>query len=291
MCASEYCQIVYFPCRRCPKVSQNAPPLRPYLLQGLVDLDWNGGKPVWSQTKPMSAEECVIRAPRRQFCAILPRLHSTIRPRQCPHATPAHPHRFMVANCDAVAAASGGKTACWVCVAALPRARLSPANSHPPITSFCRYRNGIKALPWHTSVRKLLEDKSRWGMFMPLAGCMPTPGNYVCGPNATQNLYHDFEQTPKGDCGAGIECGECESDRCVRRRGLAAPISRDRPSPSAPAPQTSSITATRPSAIFSLASTSSRSRSPSLSRATTWMTIGRHGGRPRWTPTLSRRWA
>jgi hypothetical protein len=91
---------------------------------------------------------------------------------------------FMVANCDAINAASGGKTACWV------------------------YRNGIKALPWHASVRKLLEDKAQWGLFMPLKGCMPQPGNYICGPNATQNLFHDFEQTPKGDCGVGVECGE-----------------------------------------------------------------------------------
>ena len=70
------------------------------------------------------------------------------------------------------------------------------------------YRNGIKALVWHTTVRELIEDKSQWGLFMPLKGCMPSPGEYVCGPNATQNLYHDFEQTPKGDCGEGVECGE-----------------------------------------------------------------------------------
>jgi hypothetical protein len=75
------------------------------------------------------------------------------------------------------------------------------------------YRNGVKALPWHTTVRKLLEDKAQWGLFMPLAGCMPQPGVYVCGPNATQNLYHDFEETPfahsvDGRCGAGVECGE-----------------------------------------------------------------------------------
>ena len=57
-------------------------------------------------------------------------------------------------------------------------------------------------------MRKLLEDKAQWGHFMPLAGCMPQPGNYVCGPNATQNLFHDFEQTPRGDCGSGVECGE-----------------------------------------------------------------------------------
>jgi hypothetical protein len=46
---------------------------------------------------------------------------------------------------------------------------------------------------------------------MPYAGCMPTPGNYVCGPNASQNLYHDFLETPFARtfrCGVGIECGE-----------------------------------------------------------------------------------
>jgi hypothetical protein len=47
-----------------------------------------------------------------------------------------------------------------------------------------------------------------WGLFVPLAGCMPSPGVYVCGPNATQNLYFDKEQTPSGDCGNGVECGE-----------------------------------------------------------------------------------
>ena len=130
---------------------------------------------------------------------------------------------FMVANCDAIHAASGGTTACWV------------------------YRNGVKALPWHASVRRRLEDKAQWGLFMPIAGCMPTPGNYVCGPNASQNLCacpllsahlrcaqcptnapahgnrnslplsllspsdHDFEETPAARtfrCGVGIECGE-----------------------------------------------------------------------------------
>ncbi len=73
------------------------------------------------------------------------------------------------------------------------------------------YRNGIKALPWFTTVRKLLEDQSQWGLFMPLANCSPAPGVYVCGPNATNNLYHDFEQTPHGtldECGVGVQCGE-----------------------------------------------------------------------------------
>ena len=40
------------------------------------------------------------------------------------------------------------------------------------------YRNGIKALPWHTSVRKLMEQRSQWGLFMPKKGCMPAPGHY-----------------------------------------------------------------------------------------------------------------
>ena len=43
---------------------------------------------------------------------------------------------------------------------------------------------------------------------MPKKGCMPSPGHYVCGESATANLYHDYEQTPHGDCGRGVECGE-----------------------------------------------------------------------------------
>ena len=80
-----------------------------------------------------------------------------------------------------------------------------------PHTHTHRYRNGVKALPWHASVRRLLEDKAQWGLFMPIAGCMPSPGVYVCGVNASDNLYHDFEETPQARtfrCGVGIECGE-----------------------------------------------------------------------------------
>jgi hypothetical protein len=66
------------------------------------------------------------------------------------------------------------------------------------------YRNAIKALPWFSSVREKLEDRAWWGWFLPFANCTA----HTCGPNATQNLYHDFEQTPRGDCGAGVECGE-----------------------------------------------------------------------------------
>jgi hypothetical protein len=57
------------------------------------------------------------------------------------------------------------------------------------------YLNGIKALPWFTSVRVKLEDRRYWGFFMPLKGCFNNAtGEYTCGPNATQNLYHDYEQ-------------------------------------------------------------------------------------------------
>ena len=87
-------------------------------------------------------------------------------------------------------------------------ANMAAVKAVDPTTLTWVYRNGAKALPWHTSVRTLLEDRAQWGLFMPLAGCMTSPGEYVCGPNATQNLYHDEEQTPRGDCGAGVECGE-----------------------------------------------------------------------------------
>ena len=100
-----------------------------------------------------------------------------------------------------------------MCVAMLCSLRLAlhPLHALPTLILALlslNQRNGVKALPWHTTVRKLLEDRAQWGLFMPLAGCMPEPGNYICGPNATQNLYHDFEETPRGDCGVGIECGE-----------------------------------------------------------------------------------
>lgn len=45
---------------------------------GLTDLDWSGGQNIWAAPSPMIAEQ------------------------------------FMVDNCDAINAASGGKTACWV---------------------------------------------------------------------------------------------------------------------------------------------------------------------------------
>jgi len=61
------------------------------------------------------------------------------------------------------------------------------------------YRNSIKALPWFTSVREKLQDRSFWGFFLPLKNCK----NYDCGPNASQNLYHDFERAVgRAPCGA-----------------------------------------------------------------------------------------
>ena len=107
------------------------------------------------------------------------------------------------------------------------------------------YRNIVKALPWYTQVRKLLQNQSHWGWFIPYEGCHDkATGEYTCRNNvtgeidATANLYHDEEQTPgwtgggnggpdgvchgdtKGnnasgptqsgscDCGVGVSCGE-----------------------------------------------------------------------------------
>lgn len=74
--------------------------------------------------------------------------------------------------------------------------------------------------PWFTTVREKLEDKAWWGLFVANKGCNPAPGTYTCGPNATGNLYHDFEQTPHGNCGHGVECGEYVFDH--RNASLAA---------------------------------------------------------------------
>ena len=73
-----------------------------------------------------------------------------------------------------------------------------------PDTHVMVYRNSIKALPWFTSVREKLEDPAFWGFFLPYANCT----RHECGPSASANLYHDTLQTPRGDCGLGVVCGE-----------------------------------------------------------------------------------
>eukprot|EP00730_Choanoeca_flexa_P007319 TRINITY_DN12312_c0_g1_i1.p5 TRINITY_DN12312_c0_g1~~TRINITY_DN12312_c0_g1_i1.p5 ORF type:complete len:141 (+),score=4.70 TRINITY_DN12312_c0_g1_i1:2899-3321(+) len=64
------------------------------------------------------------------------------------------------------------------------------------------YCNSVEALPWLTHVREKLEDPQYSGFFMAKAGCVPRSGHYICGPNATDNLYHDFEQV----CTYGLMC-------------------------------------------------------------------------------------
>jgi len=69
-----------------------------------------------------------------------------------------------------------------------------------PSTHVWVYRNIVKALPWFSTVREKLEDPKYWGFFLHLKN--------PSGNTATTNLYHDFGQTPSGDCGNGVECGE-----------------------------------------------------------------------------------
>lgn len=64
-------------------------------------------------------------------------------------------------------------------------------------------RNIVKALPWFTQVRELLQNQSYWGYFIPYQGCKDqATGEYLCKNNATgaidasANLYHDEKQTP-----------------------------------------------------------------------------------------------
>ena len=108
--------------------------------------------------------------------------------------------------------------------------------AHNPTTKVFVYRNIVKALPWNTQVRRLLQDKANWGWFLPYDGCLIS-GEYTCKNNntgeidASANLWHDEVQTPgwtgggtggpdgvchgdsigntgKGcDCGAGVSCG------------------------------------------------------------------------------------
>jgi len=62
------------------------------------------------------------------------------------------------------------------------------------------YRNIVKALPWFSTVREKLENPQYWGWFLHYKN--------ASGNTASTNLYHDFGQTPGGDCGKGVECGE-----------------------------------------------------------------------------------
>ena len=58
------------------------------------------------------------------------------------------------------------------------------------------YRNLVKALPWFTEVRELLQNRSRWDWFISYEGCRTASGKYVCRNNATgevdvgSNLFH-----------------------------------------------------------------------------------------------------
>eukprot|EP00035_Acanthoeca_spectabilis_P015689 m.315705 g.315705 ORF g.315705 m.315705 type:complete len:244 (+) comp16413_c0_seq35:2843-3574(+) len=47
------------------------------------------------------------------------------------------------------------------------------------------YRNIVKALPWYTEVRTLLQNQSYWGWFIPYDGCLTKDGEYVCRDNTT----------------------------------------------------------------------------------------------------------
>jgi len=69
-----------------------------------------------------------------------------------------------------------------------------------PDTHVWVYRNIVKALPWFSSVRAKLEDPKYWGWFLHYKN--------ASGNTATTNLYHDFGQTPGGDCGNNVQCGE-----------------------------------------------------------------------------------
>jgi len=69
-----------------------------------------------------------------------------------------------------------------------------------PNTHVWVYRNIVKALPWFSSVRVKLEDPKYWGFFLHYKN--------ASGTTATTNLYHDFGQTPSGDCGTNVQCGE-----------------------------------------------------------------------------------
>ena len=93
--------------------------------------------------------------------------------------------------------------------------------ANPKLKCFV-YRNLVKALPWYTSVRDVINDAAHSGWFLPFVN---TTGPFhvpMCDTNwdppRCSALYHDQEQTPEYphgdgscpgpcDCG-GVPCGE-----------------------------------------------------------------------------------
>jgi hypothetical protein len=75
------------------------------------------------------------------------------------------------------------------------------------------YRNLVKALPWFTEVRELLQNRSHWDWFISYEGCRTASGEYVCRNNETgevdvgSNLFH-------------VRRGKSISDRCDHCRAF-----------------------------------------------------------------------
>ena len=82
------------------------------------------------------------------------------------------------------------------------------------------YRNSILALPWLSAVRAKLNDPAYASWFMHSTEANATNGTDpkcgTTGPNGTvkrcTDLWHDPNQTPLGDCGPNIPCGEYAFD-------------------------------------------------------------------------------
>jgi hypothetical protein len=81
------------------------------------------------------------------------------------------------------------------------------------------YRNIVKALPWFSSIRKILDDPAYEGFFLKFDPSKTFPDDLAMNPCAAENatkcsaFYHDQEQTPSVD-GADGTCPPPEEGGC-----------------------------------------------------------------------------
>lgn len=101
------------------------------------------------------------------------------------------------------------------------------------------YRNTCKALPWFTSVRRLLDDASYRPWFLPYAAVPPIQGvGYYSPPcdaytGKCSTLYHDSTQSPECVAAArGAARGALAGGGPGRARSTLHPLSLGTPPPS-----------------------------------------------------------
>ena len=100
------------------------------------------------------------------------------------------------------------------------RGRYLPANAsgfdthRDSITSRCGRRNLVKALPWYSGVRALLNDTQYEGFFLKFDEAKKPFHVPQCDGTKCTELYHDQSQSPQSGACTCKNCGCCVDSRC-----------------------------------------------------------------------------